>query len=381
MPILNLNSGDQAELHFDDMDVNVKYYYYTFQLCNMDWTPVNLNPFDYIKGFTQMRINNYRFSSVALTRYVHYQAMIPDRNCIPSRSGNYLLKVYLDGDPSKVVFTKRLLVVDNKTTIGAQVIQPFAPQFFRTHQKVQFNVNIKGINTFSPTQDIKVVVLQNYRWDNAITNIAPTFIRNNTLEYNTEDKSVFPGGKEWRWLDLRDLHLNTDRVMNADYKKTSTEIYLRPDGERSAERYVFYRDLDGMYTVESTHGLNPYWMNDYANVHFSFVPPGGPYRDKDIYLFGQLTNYNFPDSLKMVYSEEKGAYETHIMLKEGYYNYTYVAVDRKNFANRYEMDGNYYEAENVYTILVYYHSFGGRADELIGATNITSRIDKPLFGY
>src|SRR5688500_18648500 len=109
LPVINLNSNDLTELHFDDMDVNVKYYYYTFQLCNGDWKPVNLSQFDYIKGFTQMRINNYRFSSIAYTRYTHYQAMIPEKNCIPSRSGNYILKVFLDGDTSKLIFTKRLL--------------------------------------------------------------------------------------------------------------------------------------------------------------------------------------------------------------------------------------------------------------------------------
>lgn len=381
MPVLNLNSSDQVELHFDDLDPSVKYYYYTFQLCNIDWRPVNLSPFDYLKGFTQMRINNYRFSSIALTKYVHYQAQIPDRSCMPSRSGNFLLKVYLDGDTSKLVFTKRLLIIESKTTIAAQVVQPFAAQNFRAYQKVQFNVNIKGLNAFSATQDIKVVVLQNYRWDNAATNIAPTFIRNNTLEYNTEDKTVFPGGKEWRWLDLRDLRLQSDRVVSADYKKSSTDVFLRSDHERTGEKYVYYRDLDGMYSIESMRGLNPYWMNDYATVHFTFQPPNGAYPDKDIYLFGQLTNYNYSDSLKMVFNADKGVYETHLLLKEGYYSYTYMAAEKRNFANRYELDGSYFEAENIYTILVYYNAFAGRAVELIGAATVTSRNDKPLFGY
>src|SRR5450432_2355553 len=79
LPVINLNSNDQVELHFDDLDADVKYYYYTYQLCNSDWRPVDLSQFDYLKGFTQLRISNYRFSSIALTRYTHYQAVIPDR--------------------------------------------------------------------------------------------------------------------------------------------------------------------------------------------------------------------------------------------------------------------------------------------------------------
>ncbi|HUS01940.1 MAG TPA: type IX secretion system plug protein domain-containing protein, partial [Chitinophagaceae bacterium] len=141
MPILNLNTNDQVELHFDDLQADVKYYYYTFQLCDRDWNPVILSQFDYLKGFTQMRITNYRFSSIAFSRYTHYQATIPDRSSYPIKSGNYLIKVFLDGDTSKVAFTKRLLVVDNKSTISARVTQPFSPQYFRTHQRLEFNVN------------------------------------------------------------------------------------------------------------------------------------------------------------------------------------------------------------------------------------------------
>jgi len=381
LPVINLNSNDLTELHFDDMDVRVKYYYYTYQLCNEDWTPVNLSQFDYIKGFTQMRITNYRFSSIAYTRYTHYQAMIPEKNCVPTRSGNYLLKVFLDGDTSKLAFTKRLLVLNNRSTIGARVIQPFLPEYFRTHQKIQFSININGLNTINPSQQIKVVVLQNNRWDNAFINVPPTFIRGTSLEYNTEN-IVFPAGKEWRWLDLRDFRLQSDRVKSADYKKNSTDIYVRPDVERQGQKYLYYSDLNGMYLIETTQSLNPYWQSDYAMVHFTFMPPGNnPLPDKDIYLFGQLTNYNFADSLKMKFNPEKGAYETQLFLKQGYYSYTYMAADKNNPANHADLDGNYYETENSYTILVYFRDFAGRADELIGVSTINSRTDKPGFSF
>ena len=275
MPVINLNSNDQVELHFDDLDADVKYYYYTYQLCNNDWAPVNLSQFDYLKGFTQSRITNYRFSSIAYTRYTHYQALLPDRSSFPTKSGNYLLKIYLNGDTSQLAFTKRLLVVENKAVIMAKVTQPFAPEFFRTHQKVQFQVDIKGLQSFDASRQLKVVVLQNFRWDNAMKNLQPAFIRGTTLEYNSESSGIFPGGKEWRWLDLRDFHLQSDRVQTANYNKNSTDIFLRPDGPRSAQRYVYYRDLNGMYSMEAIRGINPFWEADYATVYFSFVPPNG----------------------------------------------------------------------------------------------------------
>ena len=111
-PVIRLNSSDQLELHFDDLGGNVRNYSYTYQLCNADWTPAILSHFDYIRGFSQVRINTYRVSSVAFTKYTHYQARLPDRNCMPSRSGNYILKVFADGDTAKLLFSRRLLVVD-----------------------------------------------------------------------------------------------------------------------------------------------------------------------------------------------------------------------------------------------------------------------------
>ncbi|MBK7306620.1 MAG: DUF5103 domain-containing protein [Chitinophagaceae bacterium] len=105
-----------------------------------------------------------------------------------------------------------MLVLDQKAAIGGQITQPFTPQLYKTHQKVQFNANINGLNTFSAAQQVKVVILQNNRWDNALKDIKPTFVRSNTLEYTMENNLVFPAGKEWRWLDLRSLRLQSDRV-------------------------------------------------------------------------------------------------------------------------------------------------------------------------
>src|SRR5687767_8543885 len=140
LPVIGLNSTNRLELHFDDLDGNVKNYSYTFQLCNSDWTPVMLSSFDFIKGFSQQRINTYRISSVAFTRYTHYQALVPENNCAPSRSGNYILKVFLNGDTSKVIFTKRMMVVENQCNISARIQQPFSPDIFRSWQKVLFQV-------------------------------------------------------------------------------------------------------------------------------------------------------------------------------------------------------------------------------------------------
>lgn len=384
-PAIRLNSTDRLELHFDDLDANVKNYYYTFQLCDADWTPAMLSTFDYISGFSQQRITTYRNSSIAFTRYTHYQAVLPDRNCMPTKSGNYILKVFLNGDTSRTIFTKRMLVIDDKATVAAAIQQPFAGDIFRTHQKVQFRVNLsEQLNVVNQLQQIKVVILQNNRWDNAAVNLRPTFYSRTRLEYNTETDAVFPAGKEWRWLDLRSFRFLSDRIERANKNSNSTDIFVKPDADRSSQRFNFFRDYNGMFYIETTESINPLWQTDYASTYFTFVPPDkAAFGNKDVFLFGQLTNYNLDDSAKMTFNEEKGVYERKLFLKNGYYDYCYVTID-KNDKNRKASfqftEGNYWESENTYTILVYYRALAGRSDELISMSSVNSLTGRQGLG-
>ena len=57
----------------------------------------------------------------------------------------------------------------------------------------------------------------------------------------------------------------------------------------------------------------------------------------------------------MTYNFDNHAYELTLMLKQGYYNYEYVI--RKNnqqIADQGYFEGNHYETENDYCILVYH---------------------------
>lgn len=382
LPLLNLNSGDLLELHFDDLTGYPRNFYYTYQLCNADWSPADVNMFDYIKGFPQNRLGQYRVSSVATTKYVHYQALLPERNCIPTKSGNYLLKVFLDGDTSKLAFTKRMLVVDNQVIIGAQVQQPFDNEILRTHQKVQFSVNTLRLNIFSP-QQVKAVVLQNNRWDDAVTNIQPVFIRGNIFEYNGEQDCIFPAGKEYRWADLESFRFESDRVDYIDRKVEPNQIFIKPDLQRNNLRYIFFRDRNGWDEIANTESVNPWWQSDYGNVHFTFVPDNHqPFAGKNVYLLGEATGNQIGDTSKMVYDAAKGVYTKNLFLKQGYYSYTYVTRDIKNPAARSAFsltEGNYWETENEYTILFYNRPFSARHDELVGIVTINSRNGRPGF--
>lgn len=381
-PILQLNRGEKLELHFDDLSPQVKNISYTWQLCNADWTPAMLSPFEYLKGFTQNRILQYRNSSVAFIRYIHYSAILPEQSCLPTRSGNYLLRVFQNGDTAQTLFTRRVLMVQPQIDIGLQIQQPFNGRYFTTHQKLNFTVMAKKLDLTNALQQVRVVLLQNFRWDNAITGIRPTFIRQNTLEYNVEEDALFPGGKEWRWLNLRSFRLQSDRVERAEYSTEKTEVYVVPDLDRSPQRFVFYRDQNGLYSLEATESINYLTQADYARVFFRYKPSNGvALPGKDVYVFGALSQYGLDPESKMVFNPVTGMYEASLLLKQGYYDYCYVTSEKGRLPIRGSFDqteGNYWETENEYMVLVYYRPMGGRADELLGFARINSLAGRML---
>lgn len=227
-----------------------------------------------------------------------------------------------------------------------------------------------------------MVILQNNRWDNALRDVPPTYVRGTSLEYNTENTCIFPGGKEWRWLDIRSFRLQSDRVDHADYKTASTDIYLKTDGDRTNDRYVYYRDLNGMFMVMTYESINPNWQGDFATVHFNLAGPDGkPYANKDVYIAGQLTDYLLNDKTKMVFNVTKGVYECSLYLKQGYYNYTYILVDKNNPSVQTNLEGDFWETENSYTILMYYKAFNDRSDRLISVSQINSRANRAGFSF
>lgn len=378
-PVLALGSTDGLELHFDDLDNRVKNYYYSYQLCNADWTPSMLHPFEYIKGFQNVRITTYRNSSLATTRYIHYQANVPDRNCYPTRSGNYLLKVFLDNDTSKLIFVKRMVVADNKAKLGTQILQPFNSQLFRTGQKLNIVLQTDSrIQVMSPS-DIKVVVLQNNNWQTSVFMDRPTIYRGNYYEYNDDALTALPAAKEFRWVDLRSLRLKSDRMAEINNRGDTVKVEMRPDPDRSGQTYVYYRDINGSYTIETMESINPFWQGDYARVHLSYIPPNGrPFQGSDLYVFGEFTNFASDTSGRMIFNRETGVYEKTFFLKQGFYNYLYALKPSGGggYPDFSPTEGHYFATENAYTVLVYYRPFGARADEVIAYMSLNSTFPR-----
>src|SRR5690606_9480188 len=154
--------------------------------------------------------------------------------------------------------------------------------------------------------------------------------------------------------------LQTERVDHIDFEKNQTDVYLVKDENRTHERYLYRRDFNGHYfPAILEQGYQPDYEGDYARVHFRLDAPS-PFAGSEVYVFGEMTNYECTKGNRMTYNPANGAYEAVLYLKQGYYNYIYGVMDAGgNRLDTENTEGSWWEAENNYTILVYYRPLGG----------------------
>ena len=142
-------------------------------------------------------------------------------------------------------------------------------------------------------------------------------------------------------------------------------LYL--DELRSWKSYLYDEDQNGKFYIRSNDASNYDIESDYVFVHFT-LSCDRPFLE-DIYILSEAFNNLLDERSKMSYNYENKCYEKAVLLKQGLYNYLYVSK-KDNKATTGLVEGNYYQTENEYMILVYYRPPGGRYDKLIGMQNM-----------
>ena len=247
-PMINLASGSLT-LSFDDMAGETRDYIYSVVHCNADWTPSDLTELEYIDGFNEERIQYSEYSFNTVTNYTHYRMTLPNEDMRFTKSGNYLLKIYDNEDDKFLILTRRFMVVEPQFIVRAEVQPTAMVAKARTHQELDFSVIHKGARVSNPRQEISVVVMQNGRWDNAMYDLQPQFIKGQELIYDLLDKVVYPGGKEFRYFDLRTLKYQTDRVRGIERFKDGYDVTLFMDKMRGYSVYYNLKDLNGGFVI------------------------------------------------------------------------------------------------------------------------------------
>lgn len=375
-PVIKLGTTERLKLMFDDLDSDTKNYKFTIIHCDANWVPTDrLLQNEYINGFFDDNINDYQFSKNTIQRYVHYELLFPTENLKPSKSGNYLLKVFLDYDPNDVVITKRFMVLDDRVNIIPDVHHASIINDYNYKQEVDFNIETSGYQITNPYQDLKVILMQNDRWDNAITKLKPLFVKDNELTYDFDQDNVFPGGNEFRNFDIKSLRWNSEYVKYITQDSAhNPSVYLFPGKSRNFLQYLSDRDINGRFKVVRQESSPSAYVTEaeYVYVHFT-LPVKEPAEDGSIYIFGGFTNWQLSNEYKMTYNKVLSQYEATLFVKQGYYNYEYVYLkDNEKKADEAYIEGSHYETENDYVIYVYNRPMGSNYDQLIGMKRFNS---------
>lgn len=371
-PVIEIGQQTSLVLSFDDLEGDYKNYMYTLIHCDVSWNPSSLLQNEYLSGFTEDRIINYHTSFNTLQAYTHYEQEIPGREVKPLLSGNYIVKVYIEGFPDVPVLTRRMMVLQSRVLIEALVHRATIVEDMNSKQEVDFSVIYRGIQVVNPFEDIKVVIQQNGRWDNAVTGLKPLFLKDNELEYNYEEENTFNGGNEYRTFDLRTLRMQTQYVEKIFQDTGGFNAVLATDLSRSFGRYSIQNDINGKYLVRTQDNRDNNLEGEYTYVKFTLkhdILANG-----NFYVFGALTGWRTAQENKMIYNYDEEIYVATLYLKQGYYDYQYVFLqDGNTVPDETVVEGNHFETANEYNIFVYYKSLGSRYDQLVGFKKLDYR--------
>ncbi|OXA96167.1 type IX secretion system plug protein [Flavobacterium hercynium] len=369
VPIFEL--GSSFEFQFDDLFGNEANYYYEVTHCDYNWKPTDIPKLDYIRGFDNQRIMDYSNSFNTLQVYSHYRLAFPNQFTTQIRlSGNYMLKIL--NEDRDVVFSRKFIVFENKATVSAQVKRSREVSNIAFKQNLDFSISSNDIAFQTPIQNVKVLLLQNGDFSTSMKNIVPQYTIGNELVYKYDKETQFWGGNEFLYFENKDIRAAANNVGKINSNSDIYSAYLHTNAARGSQIYTVYQDINGNFVVKNINGASNDIEADYAWVYFSLSAPA--FRlNKDIYITGMFNNYSLSPEYKMDYNTERDVYEKAIMIKQGFTSYEYKVADRKGIID-YEnaIDGNYYQTENEYTILVYYRQSSDRYQRVIGKGNASS---------
>lgn len=373
-PIMNLGGGNHLEIGFDEFSHEYHRYIYKVEHCNADWSPsTEIFESDYMNGFNGESIEDYEKSFNTTVLYTHYSLRIPNENISLKLSGNYKLTVYNDeGDEPVPVLTACFSLVEPGVGIGATVSTNTDIDFNKSHQQVDFSVNYGLVKVIDPHRELKTVVMQNRRWDNCVVNPKPNIQAANKIEFTHNRQLIFPAGNEYHKFEILDVHIPTLNVDRMEWFDPYYHATLYPN--QTARNYLYDEDQNGAFIIRNSDDEDVATTCDYVFTHFTLKSPQLP--GGEVYLNGEWTYNRFIPEYRMTYNRETQAYEATALLKQGYYNYNYLFVpDGETQGNSGRTDGNFYETENEYIILVYHRPNGGRYDKLVGYRRMNFKIN------
>ncbi len=362
-PVINLNSSDAINISFDDLTHEYHRYAYSIQHCEADWTPSNgIFSSEFIEGFADGNtIDDLEESMNTNVLFTHYTLHIPNERCRIKMSGNYKITVYDENNCNEQIFTVCFMVFESQVNISMNVSTNTDIDINNSHQQVSMELGYGSLNVTDYSNQIKTVVTQNGRWDNAVINAKPQYVLPNGLRWDHNRTLIFDAGNEYRKFEMLDVNHTTMGLENVHWDGKEYHAIVWPDEPR--HNYVYDEDANGAFYIRNSNNVENDRISDYLSVHFLLK---SPQVNGNVYLNGVWTNDLFLPKYEMKYDDINQCYNGIVQLKQGYYSYQYLIMKSDGTTAPLPSEGSYYQTENKYQALIYYKGIGERTDRLVG---------------
>lgn len=373
-PVITLGSDETLVLSFDEIAEDISDLQLRLIHCNSDWQPSSLLESEYLDGFNIADIEDAAFSQNTFIHFVNYRAEIPLPGMEPLASGNYLVQVFFRDEPDEPVLQARFYVTEQAVKISGNASGRTDRGINTEWQQLNLRVNPGSFPLNNPFTDVHLRVDRNDSPETERMIPAPTRMDGQTLVYEHVPSLVFPAGNEYRRFETVRVNYPGMHVDSMRYGGSNYHAYLATDDRRAERSYLYDETQHGRFLVREYNSTDWDLGADYVSVHFTLDTP--ELIGADIYVDGEMTHHRLDESTRMVFDHTDRKYRLHMPLKQGAYNYRYVAVHHGEpsfrSASSSPIEGDYAETSNEYLVRLYYRPPGARADRLLSTELIYS---------
>ena len=348
-------NNEIIKVNFDELSAKLYNFYYSIEHYNYKWELSNIFKNEYITGFDDIRISNYKKSFNTLQKFTNYSFNIPNRNFKIRSSGNY--KLLVKDNRNNVVFERKFVFINNYVLGDIQISR--AKQINLINEFHNLKISFRCANClYDINSEYKIVVIKNKNFNDLKIFDKPTLKTSNKLIF---DNILFNAGDEYHSFDTKNILSTSNeikRVENGDIY--STVLYK----DIYKNNYTYNPDKNGIFKIKN-NGINENTESDYTKVKFSFLSSKDIYGD--LYVIGGFNNYELKDEFKLR-ETSKNIYSSELLLKQGFYNYKYVIKNNSSINDV----SNFWQTENEYSAFLYEKKSSDRFYKIVGYANKNS---------
>ncbi|MFT6717891.1 MAG: hypothetical protein ACJAY8_000276 [Sphingobacteriales bacterium] len=372
-PIIDLNSGNFVQIRFDYLGQESMNLGYRILHCNNQWEESGLLSNEYIDGFEDNPISDYSYSLGTKIPFTHFTFRFPSFDAKPIISGNFKIQIFDYSDPETVLLEAGVLVFDGKVGISGRVSGTNKVQLRESHQELILDISSGLIGPIIQPTDYKIIVLQNWRWDNGVVLDPPRFYDRTNMLYNTPGGIIFEGGNEFRSFDFRNLNIANAGIYKTDTRSDTSRLETVLQLNRRIRPYINSDDLNGFFIIENEMGFNRHLEADYFWLDH-YVESEIPYGAGFVSLTGADIEQLPQKEKELLFDPTNHWYHGRSLLKMGFYSWQYGVRRNPSDAKKLNfLEGSFYQTENTYQVLVYYKAFSSDFEELVGFFPLTSQ--------